>query len=199
VSISLIVTDASPLITLAVASALDTLLLLRQRVIVPDMVRHEIVRHPEKPGASEVMEWIRAHGPDAVVVGSTTEYEEFLILQKTNPNVKIRNRGELAAAEILTRELDHKINSAILLFEDSDIRKPNFLIRLPDNVLVMSTSEFLAGLESAKLIKSAQTILAKAVSLRGNAVLSRYIDATAGSEAIRDDWPKRLRPGKSRS
>lgn len=198
-SISLIVTDASPLITLAVASALDTLLLLRQRVIVPDMVRHEIVRHPEKPGASEVMEWIRAHGPDAVVVGSTAEYEEFLILQKANPNIKIRNRGELAAAEILTHALDQKIDAAILLFEDSDIRKPNFLIRLPDNVLVMSTSEFLAGLESAKLIKSAHTILAKAVSLRGNAVLSRYIDATSGAETIRDDWPKRLRRGKSRS
>ena len=198
-SISLIVTDASPLITLAVASALDTLLLLRQRVIVPDMVRHEIVRYPEKPGASEVMEWIRAHGPDAVVVGSTTEYEEFLILQKANPNVKTRNRGELAAAEILTHALDHKIDAAILLFEDSDIRKPNFLIRLPDNVLVMSTSEFLAGLESAKLIRSAQTILAKAVSLRGNAVLSRYIDATSGAEAVRDDWPKRVRRGKSRS
>ena len=197
-SISLIVTDASPLITLAVAGALDVLLLPRLRVILPDMVRHEIVRHPEKPGAAEVMEWIRAHEPDAVSVGSTTEYEEFLILQKANPGVKIRNRGELAAAEILSHELDNKVDAAILLFEDSDIRKPNFLIRLPDQVLVMSTSEFLAGLESAKLIKSAQAILAKAVTLRGNAVLSRYIDATAGAERIREDWPTRMRPGKPR-
>ena len=157
------------------------------------MVRHEIVRYPEKPGAVEVMEWIRAHQPDEISVGSTTEYEEFLILQKTNPAVRIRNRGELAAAEILTHALEHKIDAAILLFEDSDIRKPNFLIRLPDNVLVMSTSEFLSGLERARLIKNAQAILARAVSLRGNKVLSRYIDATSGAEALRDDWPVRLR------
>ena len=192
-TISLIVTDASPLITLAVAGALDTLLLARQRVIVPDMVRHEIVRYPEKPGAMEVMEWIRAHEPDQVSVGSTTEYEELLILQKTNPAVRIRNRGELAATEILSHELDRKIDAAILLFEDCDIRKPNFLIRLPDNGLVMSTFEFLCGLEKARLIESAQAILAKAVSLRGSEVLSRYIDATSGAEALRDDWPVRLR------
>ena len=198
-TISLIVADASPLITLAVAGALDTLLLARQRVIVPDMVRHEIVRYPEKPGAVEVMEWIRAHEPDQVTVGSTTEYEEFLILQKTNPAVRVRNRGELAAAEILTHALEHKIDAAILLFEDSDIRKPNFLIRLPDNVLVMSTFEFLSGLEKARLIKNAQAILAKAVSLRGNEVLSRYIDATSGAEAMRNDWPARLRKTKPSS
>ena len=54
-NISLIVTDASPLMTLAAAGSLDVLLLSRQRVIVPDMVRYEIVRFPEKPGATEIM------------------------------------------------------------------------------------------------------------------------------------------------
>ncbi len=38
--ISLIVTDAGPLITLALAQALDTLLLLNVPVIVPDMVEY---------------------------------------------------------------------------------------------------------------------------------------------------------------
>ena len=193
-NISLIVTDASPLITLAAAGSLDVLLLSRQRVIVPDMVRHEIVRFPEKPGATEVMEWIRTNGPDRVMVGSTTEYEEFLVLQQSNPNVRIRNRGELAAAEILTRELESTIEAAILLFEDSDVRKTNFLIRLPDNVLILSTSEFLFGLEKMKLIKNAKAILAKAVSLRGNAVLTRHVDSTAGAQAILGKWPKHLRP-----
>ncbi len=37
-NIALIVTDAGPLITLAVADALDTLLLLGARVIIPDMI-----------------------------------------------------------------------------------------------------------------------------------------------------------------
>ena len=98
------------------------------------------------------------------------------------------------------RECQPKIiDAAILLFEDSDIRKPNFLIRLPDNVLVMSTFEFLSGLEKARLIKNAQAILAKAVSLRGNEELSRYIDATSGAQAMRDAWPGRLRKTKPAS
>jgi hypothetical protein len=37
----------------------------------------------------------------------------------------------------------------MLLFEDSDVRKDNFLVRVPDNVLILSTSEFLFGLEAA--------------------------------------------------
>ena len=41
--ISLVVTEASPLITLAMADALDTLLLQKVPVIVPDMVEYEVV------------------------------------------------------------------------------------------------------------------------------------------------------------
>jgi hypothetical protein len=40
-TITLIVTDAGPLITLAVADALDTLKLLGARIIIPDMVHFE--------------------------------------------------------------------------------------------------------------------------------------------------------------
>lgn len=50
-NIALIVTDAGPLITLAVAGALDTLKLLAARVVIPDMVHFEVVRHAGKPGA----------------------------------------------------------------------------------------------------------------------------------------------------
>ena len=41
--LSLIVTDSGPLITLAVAGALDVLFLPGLPVIVPDMVRHEVI------------------------------------------------------------------------------------------------------------------------------------------------------------
>jgi predicted nucleic acid-binding protein len=48
--ISLIVTDASPLITLAVADALDILLMPEVKVIIPDRVNFEVIRHINKPG-----------------------------------------------------------------------------------------------------------------------------------------------------
>lgn len=47
-NISIIVTDSSPLITLAIAGELDVLLLPKLKVLIPDMVRFEVIRYPEK-------------------------------------------------------------------------------------------------------------------------------------------------------
>jgi hypothetical protein len=197
---ALIVTDAGPLITLAVAQALDTLLLAKLPVIVPDMVRFEVVRDSSKPGAQEVADWIRRHEGDGVRVASTEVFEEYQVLLAANPATRTKDRGEQAAAEVLGRELTDPQRGAILLFEDSGVRKQNFLIRLPDEVLVLSTSEFLFGLESARLLTSAADVLARATTLRGNQVLERHVHGTGA--AASSLWPDRLkqprrRPGKS--
>lgn len=186
--ISLIVTDASPLITLAVAGELDVLLLPRIKIIIPDMVRFEVVRHIDRPGAIDILDWIGEHENRDLVVGKTVEYDEFKILYKYDHNVKTRNRGEQAAAEILASELQHGADAAILLFEDSGIRKTNFLVRLPDNVLVMSTSAFLAGLQKKGWIKSADDILSRAVQMPGNGIRTRTVQATEGAEGLEDSW-----------
>jgi predicted nucleic acid-binding protein len=186
--IALIVTDASPLITLAVAGELDVLLLLQVRVIVPDMVRFEVARHADKAGAQETMSWIKEHEGKDLVIGKTQEYREFKILYKHDPKTRTRNRGEQAAAEILAAELKNDLEAAILLFEDSDIKKANFLVRLPDNVLAMSTSAYLDGLQRAQLISSADNILDRAVETRGREIKNRTIQATTGTEEIVDTW-----------
>lgn len=191
--ISLIVTDASPLITLAVADALDLLLLPGVRVIIPDMVKYEVTRHIDKPGARALLEWIREKEFNQVFVGSTELYEEFVLLQEINPSIKTKNRGEQAAAEILERELSHGIDAAILLFEDSDIRKANFLIRVPDNVLVMSTSTYLDGLQQKNLIASANAVLEKAVAVRGEGILKREMLPMSGVEDAGHAWTSGLR------
>lgn len=166
--ISLIVTDASPLITLAVAGELDVLLLPHIKIIIPDMVKFEVTRNINKPGSLKILDWLDVHENKDVVIGKTQEYEEFKILYKHDPTTRSRNRGEQSAAEILSHELQHGVEAAILLFEDSDIRKTNFLIRIPDNVLIMSTSTFLDGLQKKGLIVSANGILDRAVKVRGD-------------------------------
>jgi len=163
---SLIVTDSGPLITLAIAESLDVLFLPNLPVIVPDMVRHEVIQDLTKPGAALVAEWIRKNDPHRLTVGPTEVYEEFMLLMSINPATKTKNRGEQSAAEVLGRELDGKDFGAVLLFEDSAVRKTGFLTRLPDCVVVISTSEFLYGLESRGLIQSAQSILDHAVDIR---------------------------------
>lgn len=170
---SLIVTDSGPLITLAIAGSLDVLFLPNLPVIVPDMVRYEVIQDISKPGAALVADWIRANDPHRLTVQPTEVFEEFMLLRSINPATKTKNRGEQAAAEVLGRKLEDKDCGAILLFEDSAVRKTNFLTRLPDCVVVTSTSEFLFGLESHGLLENAGAILSRAVDVRGNEILAR--------------------------
>ncbi|MHB1124325.1 MAG: hypothetical protein ACYC0T_16635 [Ramlibacter sp.] len=188
----LIVTDSGPLITLAVADALDVLLAPKLPVIVPDMVRFEVIRDLSKPGAQDVADWIRENEGPALRVASTEVFEEYQLLVGLRPTTKTGNRAEQSAAEVLSQQLRGRDHGAVLLFEDSDVRKQNFLIRLPDEVIVTSTSEFLFGLESERLIPSASEILARAVSIRGNGVLERHRGGTVSKRP--ESWPSRLRP-----
>ena len=190
---SLIVTDSGPLITLAIAGSLDVLFLPNLPVIVPDMVRHEVIQDLSKPGAALVAEWIRLNDPLRLTVGSTEVFEEFMLLKSMNPATKTKNRGEQAAAEVLGRQLEGQDFGAVLLFEDSAVRKTNFLTRLPDCVVVASTSEFLFGLESRGLLQDAQSILDQAVNVRGNEILVRYLEGTDDGEPV-EDWAVRMRP-----
>lgn len=188
---ALIVTDSGPLITLAIAGSLDVFFLPNLPVIVPDMVRYEVIQDLSRPGTASVANWIRANDPHRLTVRPTEVFEEFMLLRSINPATKTRNRGEQAAAEVLGRELDNKDFGAILLFEDSAVRKTNFLTRLPDCVVVTSTSEFLAGLESHGLLPNAQAILHRAVDVRGNEILARYLAGTESSEPVQD-WAMRM-------
>jgi len=190
-SFSLIVTDSGPLITLGVAQALDALLAPKLPVIVPDMVRYEVIRDLSKPGAQEVADWIRSHEGVGLRVASTEIFEEFQLLISVRPGTRTAGRGEQAAAEVLSKELANREHGAILLFEDSDVRKQNFLVRLPDEVLVTSTSEFLFGLESVNLVSSAREILERATDIRGNEILLRRVDGTVQKDI--DSWPSRMR------
>ena len=186
---SIIVTDAGPLVTLAVAGALDTLLLPGLRVVIPDMVRFEVTRHLDKPGAQEILDWVRKNEPEKVYVGTTETFDEFEILLNANPRARSRSRGEESASEILSRELA-KSNDwiGILLFEDADVTKTNFLVRLPDRVVVYSTASFLRRLEAKHLIDNAKEILEKALSVRGDRILSEQENYMEGVDISFDPF-----------
>lgn len=193
---SIIVTDSGPLIALAVAEALDALLLPKLPVIIPDMVRFEVIQDLDKPGAREVAQWIRRHDGQGVRVACTEVFEEFEVLRGINAATKTRNRGEQAAAEVLSAELDHRDSGGILIFEDSMVRKQNFLIRLPDEVVVTSTSEFLYGLEQQCLLVSAASILARAVGIRGNEITHRHLSTSGADQDAEQvqDWAAHMAP-----
>jgi len=102
--LGLIVTDASPLITLGAARALSCLLMPRVQVLIPDMVYAEVTRDMAKLAAEEVVEWLQANrGP--VQIAPTTVYAEFEALRTSNPQIRSRGRGERAAVEVLDHEI----------------------------------------------------------------------------------------------
>lgn len=123
-----------------------------------------MTRYVDKPGAQIFIAWLEANR-EMVEIGQTEEFAEFSELLAINPAARGRNRGELTAAELLANALEEGVDAGLLLFEDSDIRKANFLVRLPDNVLVLSTSTFLHGLQRCKLIPDAEAILNRATAV----------------------------------
>lgn len=157
--LGLIVTDASPLITLAAAEALDCLTIPGLPVLIPDMVYFEVTQDLSKTGAGNMVVWATHHRGQVEVVMTET-FVEFQILREVNPKTKSKGRGEISALEVLNTAInaDPEIE-AILLFEDNDIKKRNFIRALPERVMALSTGDLLRELEIAGLILSSEQIL----------------------------------------
>ena len=128
--LGLLVTDASPLITLAAGDALECLPMPGLPVAIPDivyveipdMVYVEVTEDIAKLGSEQIVEWARRHHGQ-VEVAPTTTFAEFQTPRATNPRTRSRGRGERAALEVLNAAIAEDPDlEAILLFEDSDIR-----------------------------------------------------------------------------
>ncbi|MGH7059109.1 MAG: hypothetical protein ACREFH_01880 [Stellaceae bacterium] len=91
--LGLIITDASPLITLGAAGALSCLLMPGVLVLIPDMVYSEVPRDMARLGAGAIVEWLRANLGKAQIV-ATEVYAEFEALRAINPQTRSRDRGE---------------------------------------------------------------------------------------------------------
>ena len=158
---SIIVPDSSPLVTLAAAGSLDLLTRPGLRVIVPDGVYWEVSRYDEKPGALEIVDWLK-NNQGKVLIGPTQEFVRHQAL--VNANVKrIKDLGERCAAEIVDEEADrHPGHRSILLYEDSDVT--TLKIVNSDKVDTLTTADFLVELEKAQMIQSADYVLSQAIA-----------------------------------
>ena len=151
----LIVTDTSPLLTLVLADALDVLLRPGLPVSIPDAVYIEATRVRRAPGAQRILEWINDHLDRVRIVPTEIGIDQQRRLEEGRP---VRGLGEQAALETLDRFLrSDPASKALLLFEDSDLRKRRAIIE--DRVSLISTGDFLRELEAAGMIQSTDHIL----------------------------------------
>ena len=166
--LGLLVTDASPLITLAAADALDCLTMPGLPVIIPDMVYFEVTQDLARTGAANVVEWARRHRGQ-VEIAPTTTFAEFQTLRAVDPTTRSRGRGEQAALEVLNAELDRISDlEAVLVFEDNDVRTRRFVRALPERVTALSTGDLLHELEASGRIQSSDHILDRAAENERN-------------------------------
>jgi len=171
--LGLIVTDASPLITLAAAEALECLTMPGLPVVIPDMVYFEVTQDFAKLGVGEIVDWARKHHGQVEIV-PTTVFAEFQALRATNPRTRSKGRGEQAALEVLNAAIaDDRDIEAVLFFEDSDVRKRRFVRGLPERVTALSTGDLLHELEAAGRIQSSDRILDLAAAKDRNVTAQR--------------------------
>jgi len=187
-SFSPIVTDTSPLFTLVLADALDTLLRPGLAVSIPDAVYIEATRVHGAPGAGQIMEWINAHLDVVRIVPTDIGIDQQRRLEEGR---SIRGLGEQAAIETLERFLRGSPSAeALLLFEDSDIEKRRAIV--DQRVSLISTGDFLRELETAGLIQSTDHVLDRAAAQGRNVEKQREAgkDATT-RERLREQLVRR--------
>ncbi|HWN49934.1 MAG TPA: hypothetical protein VNO18_08920 [Xanthobacteraceae bacterium] len=185
---SLIVTDTSPLITLALAGSLDTLLRPGLPLSIPDAVYVEATRIRAAAGAGEIVEWMNAHLDQVRIVPTEVGIDQQRRLEESRPT---RALGEQAALEVLERFLaGNPTAEALLLFEDSDIAKRQAII--DERVSLVTTGDFLRELETAGLIQSADYVLDRAAERGRNVERQRQTGADAISrERLRQQLQQR--------
>jgi hypothetical protein len=180
---TLIVPDSSPLITLAAAGALDVLLKPSLPVLIPDGVHWEVTRFTQLQGAAEIVEWMADH-TDQVFLRATQEFLNSQSLIAAGAK-RITNLGENCAREIVDRETEaDPAVRCILVYEDSDVTL--LKIMNAQRVDALTTADFLAELEHARLIQSRDQILDDAVKAgRGDGIRKRAQQALADVFSVR--------------
>ena len=153
VNVSLIVTDAPPLITLAVAKSLDYLLYPELQVLIPDAVFHEATAAGGKLGAEEILDWYRAN-MDTVRI-EPTEIFQNEIMPGRRPS---RDLGERAALELIRNFPMGENDRALLLSDDRDAERLSIVD--PSRLILLTTWDYLRQLEDAQRIQSADAVIA---------------------------------------
>ncbi len=179
----LIVTDTSPLFTLALADALDVLLRPGLPVSIPDAVYIEATRVRGAPGADRIVDWINDNLDMVRIVPTDIGIDQQRRLEEGR---SIRGLGEQSAIEALERFLrSDPAAEALLLFEDTDVTRRR--VAVYERVGLIATGDFLRELEAARLIQSSDHILNLAAAQGRNVERQRQaIEEATTRERLRE-------------
>ncbi len=151
--------DAGPFITLAYADSLDLLFKPGWKVMVVDMVLHEVTRN-DTPTSRKINRWVSSNQVDVLQTNIYAHHQKQLLTQSDASRKS--NLGELSIQEAMNAfALEQPPKLGVFLFEDHRIARAGFVV--PDNCRKVSTRSFLQYLEQKNLLESASEIERKAV------------------------------------
>lgn len=159
-STKLVIPDAGPLISLALADRLDLLDKFIPNIIITDIVEYETVRKkPGAPGSNRLSDWMEKNEGNIIKVQTTAGEMLQAVLQASGTIEKklLKNAGELSILEFVAtlRDTINQDDSVLVLYEDDRVRTMDFG---PD-ARKITTWGFLIALENMGVIESADFIV----------------------------------------
>lgn len=192
--ITLVVADAGPLISMALANQLKLLFTFDKPVYVLDVVKAECLRKSDAPDREILRNWLGSNKSQISIINSPIikPFNDALRLEETGEQPHAtQGLGDAAIAWFVAnaRQICAPDALSLVLTEDA----PFGDTVLARNVHVLSTRPWLKTLENFGLIVSAQDVL-KQIELNGRKV-SRYnvdrpaiIPTTNPNKSLKSDW-----------
>lgn len=201
-TIRIVLPDAGPLISLACADALDLLLSFQDgvRIVLTDVVEFEAMhRGDDLPDAAAIKQFIEQNR-DRIDVMSTTVGSLALedIKRKREggqPASLPKDFGELSIMSfVISMRTANPSDPMLVILEDDWFESNTYA--LPGNLLLLSTSAWLDGLEQMKVIESAAEVRARIQAARPNFRSGHLLDQEAVKVVEGTAWRPAVRPGR---
>ena len=187
IPVNVIIADTGPLVSLAACGRLDLLGVFRRPVKVPDVVRAECLRYPDKIGAATLEEWFAsANVPvETITTPLLAVWQQAVDKDKSDPRSHMsEGLGDATIAWLLRQIQGGWIadGPTLVLTEDGPFGDSVLRDTFPE-VHVLSTRAFLRTLANFRIIPSAETVIEDIAD--AGRKLARYLA----------DRPGRLSPG----
>ena len=213
--IEIVIADAGPLISLARADALETLLVFKDNVslVITDFVEFEVTRHRDKHAdAQRICEFISRYAGIVEIqetsIGKTMKqmvqmrelfeeneaFRQMMLSNNSVPPAIPKDIGELSIVSYANEMITNPPGVPVLILAEDDF----FLhsgSALPGNVHILSTRAFLETLYELGHIPAAQALWETIQSQRPG-VNTAHVDRQAGK--INTEWQSAIDNEKTR-
>ena len=188
VDVAVVVSDASPIITLHRIARLDVLTLFSVPVHVVDQVHWEVTK-PENDPDGSIAATLQKFGNQVTIVKTPTGVG-FQVLRQQDPHYPSRNLGEMAVNEYVVG-LDRTTGARfvpLVLFEDPDVLE--LKIAKMKGVHLLNTTALLAALFKAGVLPEGRQLIEQINAARRTPM--RPIEEPAQTKKIRSTWLRRI-------